>query len=218
MATYKRIEGDFFVNNTQLGNVYTGNIHFTTNTVKVFGNLDVSGNVTYINVSELNIRDPFILLNSSNTNSYSANTGMLVHKTETDFAGIRWSNVANSWQLSSSTSSSGETGVWVNLLTAGSAAAGANTEIQFNDDGDFGASSGLTFDTAANTLGITGVISLQGHQIFGNIGAAPANVANSAVMYHDFIGGGNTGVYVRTVNSTDELVAKRRAIAFGLIF
>ncbi len=218
MATNKRIDGDYYITTVQSGNVYTGNVHVTTDTLKVMGNLDVGGNLTYINVEELNIRDPFILLNSSNTSSYAANSGVLVHKTTSDFAGIRWSNVVNSWQVSANTSASGETGVWSNVLTAGTAAAGSDTEIQFNDGGDFGASANLTFDKLTGNLNIAGLINLQGPQVFGNIGAAPANVANSAVMYHNVVGGGNTGVYVRTTAATDELVAKRRAIAFGLIF
>lgn len=212
MSTTKRIEGDWTITTTQDGGVYTGNVIINTHTVQVNGNLDVAGNLTYINVTELNIRDPFILLNSSNTSSYSANSGVLVHKTETDFAGIRWSNVANSWQVSSSTGTTGETGTWANLLTAGTSAAGANTEIQFNDDGDFGASADYRFDTGNSQ------VILQGHQIFGNISTAPTAVANSVAVYHNAVGGGDTGLYARTTASADELVAKRRAIAFGLIF
>jgi hypothetical protein len=212
MSTTKRIQGNWNITTTQDGTAYTGNVVISTDTVKVNGNLDVAGNLTYINVTELNIRDPFILLNSSNTASYSANSGVLVHKTQTDFAGIRWSNDANSWQVSTSTSTTGETGSWTNLLTAGTAAAGANTEIQFNDDGDFGASADYTFDSG-NSL-----ITLQGHQAFGNIVTAPDAVANAVVVYHNEIGGGDTGLYARTTASADELVAKRRAIAFSMIF
>jgi hypothetical protein len=212
MSTTKRIEGDWNITTTQDGATYTGNVIINTHTVEVNGNLDVAGNLTYINVTELNIRDPFILLNSSNTSSYSANSGVLVHKTETDFAGIRWSNVANSWQVSASTSTTGETGAWVDLLTAGTSAAGANTEIQFNDDGDFGASADYQFDTGNSR------VILQGHQVFGNIGTAPAAVANSVAVYHNAVGGGDTGLYARTTASADELVSKRRSIAFGLIF
>jgi len=40
--------------------------------------------------------------------------------------------------------------------------AGSNTQIQFNDDSDFGASANLTFDTATNELGVTGNIVTSG--------------------------------------------------------
>jgi hypothetical protein len=209
MSTTKRIEGDWTITTTQDGGDYTGNVIINTHTVEVNGNLDVVGNLTYINVTELNIRDPFILLNSSNTGSYSANSGVLVHKTETDFAGIRWSNMANSWQVSASTGTTGETGNWDDIVIG---AAGANTEIQFNDDGVFGASANYTFDVGNSR------VTLQGHQVFGNIGSAPASVANAVAVYHNAVGGGDTGLYARTTASADELVAKRRAIAFGLIF
>jgi hypothetical protein len=209
MTTHKRIDGDYYI--TSINS--TDNVIVTTQTLEVRGNLDVSGNLTYINVAELNIQDPFILLNSSNTSTYAANSGVLTHRTSTVYAGIRWSEVANSWQLSSSTSNSGTTGTWTNIATSATVtAAGANTQIQFNNDSAFGAAATFTFDSASNKF------TLQGHQVLGNLGAVPASVANSAVMYHNTIGGGNTGVYVRTTQSTDELVAKRRAIAFGLIF
>ena len=38
--------------------------------------------------------------------------------------------------------------------------AGSNTEVQFNDDQQFGASSNFTFDTATANLGVTGNINL----------------------------------------------------------
>ena len=219
MSTNKQIFGDYYINTVPVSaNTYSGNIHLTTDTVKVHGNLDVTGNLTYINVTELNIQDPFIILNSSNTSSYSANTGVLTHRTSSEFAGIRWSETANSWQVSGNTNSAGDSGSWANVLTSGTSAAGANTEIQFNDGGDFGANANFTFDQITSKMRIDGVIDLQGHQIFGNVGVAPANVANSTVMYHTIIGGGNTGIYTRTTESTDELVAKRRSIAFSLIF
>lgn len=45
----------------------------------------------------------------------------------------------------------------LNLVSGGSSTspAGANTQIQFNDVGSFGASSGLTFDKSSNSLGIS---------------------------------------------------------------
>ena len=67
MATYKRIDGDYAI--TTLNSA--DNVTITTHTLEVVGNLDVSGNLTYINVTELNIQDPFILLNASNTGTYA---------------------------------------------------------------------------------------------------------------------------------------------------
>jgi hypothetical protein len=210
MATYKRIDGDY--NITTVNPV--DNVNITTHTVNVYGNLDVVGNVTYINVDELNIRDPFILLNSSNTASYAANSGILTHRTASDFAGLRWNNTSAQWEVSSSTDTTGETGSWQAIVTGNTlpGAAGSNTEVQFNNAGSFGASTAFVFDQATDKLG------LQGHIVLGNIATAPAATANSAALYHNEIGSGGTGVYVKTPAVEDELVSKTKAIVFGIIF
>lgn len=210
MSTYKRIDGDYSVSTLNAAD----NVLITTNTVKIFGNLDVGGNVTYINVDELNIRDPFILLNSSNTATYAANSGILTHRTTSDFAGLRWSNTANQWEISASTDTTGETGTWVAIATGNviSNAAGANTQVQFNDNNNFGASAAFTFDQAANTVGLTGSLALADQVL------APTPVASTSKIYANVPAAGDSGIYVSNTTVQDELASRRRAIAFGLIF
>jgi hypothetical protein len=208
MATYKRIDGDYSI--TTLNAL--DNVNITTNTVKVFGNLDVGGNITYINVDELNIRDPFILLNSSNTATYAANSGILTHKTASDFAGLRWSNTTGQWEISSSTDTTGETGTWTQIATGSATVAGANTQVQFNDNSAFGASADFTFDIADNQLRVGGYVTL------GNIASAPSAPANAAALYNAEVGVGDTGVYVRSSAVNDELISRRKAIFYSLIF
>ena len=67
MATHKRVDGTYYINT--VNNV--DNVEITTHTVKVFGNLDVQGNITYIDTTELDITDPFITLAANNTGLYS---------------------------------------------------------------------------------------------------------------------------------------------------
>ncbi len=210
MSTYKRIDGDWSISTLNA----LDNVNITTHTVKIFGNLDVGGNVTYINVDELNIRDPFILLNSSNTATYASNSGILTHRTTSDFAGLRWSNTTAQWEISSSTDDTGETGTWQAIATGNvvSGAAGANTEVQYNNAGAFGASAAFVFDESANLLAVTGPIAL------GNIGSAPAAVANSAALYNAAVGEGDTGVYVKSATVDDELISRKKAIFYSLIF
>lgn len=208
MPTYKRIDGDYTI--TTLNSA--DRVIIDTNTVEVQGNLDVTGNLTYINVEELNIRDPFILLNASNTGSYASNSGILTHKTATAYAGLRWSNTAAQWQVSNNTSATGETGTWVNILNDADGAAGSNTQIQFNDADAFGASANFVFDKATNR------VTLQGHQVYGNIVTPPTAVANARTVFHNAQGAGGTGLYVGSVAGSDELVSRTRAILFGIIF
>ena len=209
MSTYKRFSGNYNIVSVD----DTGNVIIDVDTVEVFGNLSVAGNLTYINVTELNVTDPFILVNASNTGSYSANSGVLTHVTSNTFAGIRYSNSAGAWQVNVGTSdATGETGTWTTIQTGNLSVGGANTEIQFNDSGSFGGNANFTFDKTNSR------VTVQGHEVFGNIGTAPSAVANSVAVYHNAEGSGGTGLYVKSVATEDELVSKTKAIVFSIIF
>ena len=208
MATYKRIDGDYAI--TTLNSA--DNVTITTHTLEVVGNLDVSGNLTYINVTELNIQDPFILLNASNTGSYASNSGVLTHTAASTFAGIRYNATATQWEISSSTDTTGLTGTWSAIATGTATVAGANTQVQFNDGGAFGANANLTFDKAVSKLTVLG------HMVLGNIGTTPSSTANAAALYNKSEGSGGTGVYVKSSTVDDELVSKSAAIVFAIIF
>lgn len=208
MTTYKRIDGDYTIVSINA----TDNVIVDTNTLVVLGNLDVEGNLTYINVTELNVKDPFILLNASNTGSYASNSGVLTHTAVSSFAGIRFDATANVWELNyGDTDSTGLTGTWAPISSGGSIG-GANTDVQFNDGGLFGGNSNFTFDKA------TSQVTIQGQMILGNIGITPGAPANAAALYNDTMGTGGTGVYVRSPTVDDELVSKKQAIVFGIIF
>jgi hypothetical protein len=90
--------------------------------------------------------------------------------------------------------------------------AGANTEVQFNDGGAFGANANLTFDKAVSKLTVLG------HMVLGNIGTTPSSTANAAALYNKAEGSGGTGVYVKSSTVDDELVSKSAAIVFAIIF
>jgi len=208
MTTYKRIDGDFYIQT-----VYPPEqkVYIDTDTT-VTGNLTVQGNLTYINVTELNITDPFILVNASNTGTYSSNSGLLTHKTSSDYAGIRYNNNSGQWELSTSTSSSGVTGSWSPIVSSGSIAAGANTEIQFNNGGALGANSALKFDYATSRFAINGTTAL------GYTSIPPVSVANTATMVANIPGSGGTGIYFNNNSNQDELISKSKAIVFSIIF
>ena len=208
MATYKRIDGDYAI--TTLNSA--DNVTITTHTLEVVGNLDVSGNLTYINVTELNIQDPFILLNASNTGSYASNSGVLTHTAASTFAGIRYNATATQWEISSSTDTTGLSGTWSAIATGNATVAGSNTEVQFNDGGSFGGNANLTFDKAVSKL------TVQGQMVLGNIGTTPSSTANAAALYNNVEGSGGTGVYVKSSTVDDELVSKSAAIVFAIIF
>ena len=213
MNTKKRIDGDYYIEtiNTE------DRVYINTNTMEVDGNLVVSGNITYINTEVLDVKDPFIVTNSSNTATYASNAGLLTHKTASTFAGIRYNTTDNKWEISTSTSETGETGTWNEIGTAEAGnVAGANTQVQFNDEGSFGASANFTF-TDTSQLNVAGNINLTaGLQLADS--SAPGSVANTTVLYGNVAGSGGTGVYFVDGSTADELVSKSKAIVFGIIF
>jgi hypothetical protein len=221
MNTKKRIDGDYYIETINADD----RVYIQTNSMELDGNLTVSGNITYINTETLDIKDPFIVLNSSNTATYAANSGILTHKTASSFAGIRYNTVDGRWELSTATSDSGETGTWTEIGTASAGAVGGpNTAVQYNNAGVFGGEAEFTWDQDTDTLSITGTVSATGNvAIDGPIQLAdqssvPAAVANTTVLYANTVGSGGTGVYFVDSSTTDELVSKSKAIVYGIIF
>ena len=201
MATYKNISSDWYISvDSGVGTIY------------VDGNLDVAGNITF--VSELAVNDAFIIVAANNTGTVTSMGLVATRVANSSFAGLRYDSTANAWQISTSVSANGAPiAAYANISTGAATAAGANTQVQFNDSGTFGATANLTFDKSLNQLAITA-----GSQRLGNIGAAPAAVANSAVLYNLAPNLGASGVYARTTSTEDELITAVRARLFSIIF
>lgn len=204
MATYKNISDDWYIT-----------LDGGSGTIFVDGNLDVTGNITY--VSELAVNDAFIIA-AANNNGAVANVGFLATKNANtgSYAGLKFDIDANAWQISTSVYANGTPIVpYANLASGGTGVPGGNvSEIQINNGiGGFTANASLSYDIANNKL------TLSGHQVLSNIGAAPTNVANSVIIYNNAPGAGSTGLYV-TGNTVpaDEVISLTRARLFSIIF
>lgn len=216
MPTYKRIDGDY--NIISIDPPGGDNVNVVTHTVNIAGNLVVSGNITYINVEELTVDDPFITVAGNNqgaiANATFQSQGLVAQTSANTYAGIRFDNGNLAWQVSNNVEANGAPiTAYANLTTgAMSSPGGPDTAIQFNTSGTFDGDGNLTFDVG-NTK-----VTLQGHQVFGNIATAPTAVANSVALYHNAEGSGGTGLYVKSAAVEDELVSKSKAIVFAIIF
>ena len=198
MSTYKNTSGDL---------ILTGNNGLATLTIN-YANTIFSGNMTY--TGNLTTTDDFIVVAANNTGTVT-DMGLLAQTGPTTFAGLRFDTAANTRQISSSVSSAGvPITAYANISTTALSVAGSNTQIQFNDNNAFGASSRLTFDNATNQL------FLSGYQTLANT-ATPANVSNAVSVYSNAVSTGGTGVYFTSSSAAGELISKSKAIAYSLI-
>jgi hypothetical protein len=200
MASYKNISDNWYIT-----------VDSGQGTIYIDGNLDISGNVTY--VSEIAVNDAFLIVAANNTGTVN-DMGLIATKVaNVAYAGLRFDVSANAWQISSSVYANGAPIATYQNIAGGGAGtvAGSDTQLQFNQSGAFGASANLTFDYNTNK------ITLLGHQAFGNT-ATPANVANAVALYSNAVGAGGTGLYFTSASANDELVSKSKAIVFAIIF
>lgn len=203
MATYKNISSDWYISvDSGVGTIY------------VDGNLDVSGNITY--VSEIAVNDAFIAV-AANNNGTVTSMGLLATKlANSTYAGLRFNTITSQWEISPSVSANGAPITPYAAIAAGtSAAAGSDTQIQFNQGGVFGASGNLSFDYGNNKL------TVQGHEVLGNIGSSPTAPSNAVALYNKAPGTGGTGLYVVGTSPTitdDELVSVTKARLMAIIY
>jgi len=202
MATVKNTSGN-----------YTITVADGLGLLTINADLDVVGNITYIDSSELKVTDPFITV-AANNNGAVQSMGLVAQKTTTTFAGLRFNTVSGDWEISDSVAASGAPiSPYVTIASGNtSTTPGAPVNsVQFNDADTFGGNSKFTFDSANTKVGITGQL------VLGNIASTPTATANSAALYNDTEGAGGTGVYVRSTTVSDELISKRKAIAYSLV-
>jgi len=205
MATYKNLSDDWYI--TLDGGV---------GTIYVDGNLDVTGNITY--VSEIAVNDAFIIV-AANNNGTVNDMGLVATKiANSAYAGLRFDITANAWQISSSVYANGAPiAAYSNIFAGGGNAfvAGADTEIQYNAGGNFGANPNLTYDYGNS------ILSLTGDMVLANVVTYSSIPSNAVAMYNSAPGTGGTGLYVvgssPTVNN-DELVSVTKARLMAIIY
>jgi hypothetical protein len=175
--------------------------------------LDVVGNITYIDSSELRVTDPFITVAYDNNGAIQS-MGLVAQKSTTTYAGLRFNTVAGDWEISPAVAANGAPiTAYATIASGGGTAPGAPfNSVQFNAAGVFTGNSAFTFDAGNAKVNITGQL------VLANIVSTPASTPNVAALYNKVEGLGNTGVYVISPTVNDELVSNHKAIVYGLIF
>jgi hypothetical protein len=202
MASYKNLSDNWYI--TLDGGV---------GTIYIDGNLDVTGNITY--VSEIAVNDAFIIVAANNTGTVT-DMGLIAQKTGNTYAGLRFDTGSGDWQISPSVNSDGSPiTAYQNIASGGAGVPGGNVnDIQINNGvGGFAGNGRFQYDTANSKLTISGF------EVLSNIGTAPAAVANSVAIYNNAPGAGATGLYtVGTTTTADEVISLTRARLYSIIF
>ena len=173
-------------------------------------NILFNGNVTTIANSITS--DDFITIAANNTGVLTS-MGILGQTSTTTFAGLRFNTTANQWQISSSVTSSGAAiAPYLPIVAGNLQAGGSNTQVQFNNQGLFGGTTGLTFDYTSNRLGVAGNVvasnvNTTGLSLSGNVLSvlnSTSNIATTANIVADYyIGNGSqlTGIDSSTIQN-----------------
>lgn len=141
MATYTRVSGDY---NIVSIDPTVDNVNVVTNSLNLTGNLNVAGNITYITVENFTVDDPFLTVAGNNSGTLGTapyqHQGVVARTSNATYAGLRFDNGTQEWQVSYSVYANGAPVV-------------AYTAINTSDQGTVPV---YTAAVAANTAGSVG--------------------------------------------------------------
>jgi hypothetical protein len=138
-------------------------------------------------------------------------------------------------------SSDAATKNYVDTASSSIVAAGVENSLQFNTSNAFDGDSNLLYDGTSLTVGNTnistsaitvddtngnlelsangtGTLYIRSVVRMENETSDPAGIAGSNQLYAKATGEGGSGIYFSNTDTTDELVSRRRAIVFGIVF
>lgn len=195
MTVVKNTNSDYIIN-CKHGN---GNVVINSNT-QVFGYFGVSQDYMTI---------------AYNNNGVINNMGMLAQTSLTTWAGLRFNQPANRWEVSSNVNSDGSP--ISDYAPIGSGAdgtpGGPNLSVQFNSDGEFGGAGNFIYDYNINGL------RLNGYQYYTEQTTPPTNLTNHVTLYGGASNIGGTGLYVNSGSvSEGELISANKALLYSIIF
>jgi hypothetical protein len=210
MATTKRINGDYTIKSVNL-NTDTFSIE-RFGQVTINGNLTVTGNTTTVNSTDTSVRDNIILLNDGETGNGVSRSfaGVRVSRGLLANVEIGYNEDFDKWVLTN------------NGTTYGNIATFGTTPFITNVSEDLSPSLGGNLDVAGytifNSVANLNVIVDAGIQMI-NRGTDLVAETGNVVMYANTVSGGGSGVYVSNDQGAgQELVTKRKAIVYSLIF
>ena len=224
MSFIKNVSGPYTINTINHDDPITldSNNVIINGSLFVYGSNTFLGNVTSAEVQQTYIVDNVITLNanaSTLTTPYPGPSGIEVERGSVEYNAIlRWYEPSKTWQIRSNVDGA----VYYNLV----ATTTGNTRVVDDVAPQLGGNlftngyaitnvTGNIFIDPATTLSLNGNLSLQmAGNVWGNVQAYNTLIA-------DQVGAGGTGLYVTTGDggvTSQELITKRRAIVYSIVF
>lgn len=204
------------------------------------GNVQITGSSTSVDVITSIISDTTITLNAGETGAGVSTLGttasIIVDRGTLPSVSIRWNETTDKWQLTTDGSS------YVDIVTGASSAAGVSGSVQYNTAGGLDGEAAFVYDSALNTLNVSNVVignneittsNTNGNLIIaangsGTInvlnvsslsyqGSTPSSTASITKFYAATPGAGASGLYFVNTVSSDEIIAKKKAMMMALI-
>lgn len=209
MASIKNYSGNLVLK-TPLGQGRGGsNITLQSDWVYITGNLAVTGNSTSISTTDTNILDNTIVLNYGEIGAgvTKGNAGVVVARGSLPNVGIRFNESIASWEITND-------GSTYKYLLAGNVTSGLTTVFEDKVPVLGGNVNTNGYSFSANTNVIFGA-NLQ----INNTVTAPTVLNGATILYASSIGAGQSGLFVVNQSSAnEELITKRRAVGFSILF
>jgi hypothetical protein len=213
MSKTTRIPGDYIIDTR-----HTVGITPTTGTVRILGNLTVDGTSTTINVQNLSIEDNVIVLNAGETGAGVSEgiAGVEVDRGTLPDVSLRWDEGVDQWQLTKNGT------IYGNVVTTTD-----NFDIILDATPQLGGNldvNGFAITSAANsnvviTAGGTGLVIIDKELSLRHLTVTPPASADVTKIYGvSPATTGDSGVYYSNSTGADELVSRKRAIVYSMIF
>jgi hypothetical protein len=220
MSIIRNVSGPYTINTIN----HDDPIILDSNVVIINGNLTVKGNTTSISSTNTNIADNIIELNSGWTGAPALNAGITVARGAPSPGGLAnvsivWNETQKRWQITNDGST---------FSNISSYTTGVNMQ-RLSDDPTpvLGGNLWVGSNAIVNTTGGIYMDPLTEVKMDGNLtlkmflNGAPTTTLNYNTLFASNVGAGGTGLYVSSGDATvasEELISKRRAIIYSIIF
>lgn len=193
-----------------------GEWNTTDANVTINGNLTVFGNKTSISSTDTQINDNIITLNAGVIAAPTLNAGIEVERGSSNNSSLIWNETHDRWQISND----GITFANIATVTGGVSLENIVEDLTPQLGGNLDVNGKTITSVSASNVIINPSANLQIEKAIQikEIAAIGANVTGYGLLHGNVVSGGGTGIYVtHEAEITEELISKKKALAFSII-